>query len=407
MALATIFFWMGRHKFVHVPAHGRHFIAEIFSAEGRAAIGKLIPLYLFVAVFWCLFDQTANTLVFQAERMDRSFFGVEILPSQIQAANPFLILVLIPVFTFLIYPFAEKRIKLTPLRKVGTGLFLMVISFSVISLAQESIDQGGEPHVAWQLLAYLIFTSAEILISIVCLEFSYTQAPKKMKSFIMGLFLASVFAGNMVTGIINLYIQVPKVEFSGGVSPGFDGKAGTADDLKEEAGSIQSPVTDALKAGAGRVAASFAASKSLPAELDQLPSDPWGQPLRYEYVNKQMARIVSDGPDRQPKTRWDLGVTIEVKSEDQENRSSWLYREKEKHGLIDQTPDEATDASPLEFTYTAGGGLRLERAAYFWFFTILMLVTAILFIPFAIVYKPRTYLQDESEAVDELHPPKP
>ncbi len=102
----------------------------------------------------------------------------------------------------------------------------MVVSFSVISLAQESIDRGGEPHVAWQLLAYLIFTSAEILISIVCLEFSYTQAPKKMKSFIMGLFLASVFAGNMVTGLINLYIQVPKAEFHSGVSAGLDGEAG-------------------------------------------------------------------------------------------------------------------------------------------------------------------------------------
>ncbi|MGI9241825.1 MAG: POT family MFS transporter [Verrucomicrobiales bacterium] len=408
MALATLFFWMGRNKFVHVPAHGRQFIAEIFSREGRAAIGKLIPLYLFVAVFWCLFDQTANTLVFQAERMDRNLFGIQVLPSQIQAANPFLILVLIPLFTFVIYPFAEKRLKLTPLRKVGTGLFLMVISFAVISLAQESIDRGGEPHVAWQLLAYLIFTSAEILISIVCLEFSYTQAPKKMKSFIMGLFLASVFAGNMVTGLINLYIQVPKTEFSSGVNPGLDGKIGTMDDLKKtEDGTIESPVSGALAATAERVTSSFEQSGTLPAELADLPDDPWGNPLRYQFVHKQMARIVSDGPDQQAKTPWDLGLTIEVSSNEDVDRSTWLYREKEKLGLLEPETDSPDDAQPLEFSYTAGGGLRLERAAYFWFFTKLMLVTAILFIPFAMVYKPRTYLQDESEAADEIHPPKP
>ena len=177
MALATVFFWMGRHKFVHVPAKGMPFVSELFSREGLSAIGKLLPMVFFVGMFWALFDQTASTLVFQAERMDRNFFSLEILPSQIQAANPFLILVLIPLFTFVIYPTVEKKIKLTPLRKIGAGLMLMVFSFVVISLCQESIDRGGTPHVAWQLLAYLILTSAEIMVSIVGLEFFYTQAP--------------------------------------------------------------------------------------------------------------------------------------------------------------------------------------------------------------------------------------
>ena len=41
----------------------------------------------------------------------------------------------------------------------------------------------------WQVFAYIIMTAAEVLVSITALEFSYTQAPKAMKSFIMGLFL--------------------------------------------------------------------------------------------------------------------------------------------------------------------------------------------------------------------------
>ena len=98
------FFWMGREKFAHISAKGSSFLNEVFSKEGLSVIGKLIPLVLFVGMFWCLFDQTASRLVFQAERMDRNIFGLDVLPSQIQAANPFLILVLIPVFTFFIYP---------------------------------------------------------------------------------------------------------------------------------------------------------------------------------------------------------------------------------------------------------------------------------------------------------------
>jgi POT family proton-dependent oligopeptide transporter len=129
MALATLFFWMGREKFAHIPAKGSPFLKELFSKEGLSVIGKLIPLVLFVGMFWCLFDQTASRLVFQAERMDRNIFGLDILPSQIQAANPFLILILIPVFTYFIYPQVEKNYQADPFeedrfRFISHGNFL-------------------------------------------------------------------------------------------------------------------------------------------------------------------------------------------------------------------------------------------------------------------------------------------
>ena len=208
MALATIFFWMGREKFAHIPAKGSSFLGELFSKEGLSVIGKLIPLVIFVGVFWSLFDQTASRLVFQAERMNREIFGLEILPSQIQAANPFLILVLIPLFTFILYPLIGKVIKVTPLRKIGAGLALMALAFAVVSLSQEAIDRGETPHVGWQLLAYLILTSAEVMVSIVALEFFYTQAPRKMKSLMMAIFLSSVSIGNFFTGFVNQKIQI-------------------------------------------------------------------------------------------------------------------------------------------------------------------------------------------------------
>ena len=399
MALATVFFWMGRNKFIHVPAAGTRFLRQVFSKEGFGVIGKLIPLYLFVAIFWCLFDQTANTLVFQAERMDRNIWGIEVLPSQIQAFNPFLILVLIPLFTWVIYPAIGKVITLTPLRKVGAGLFIMVISFAVISLAQEAIDRGETPTVWWQLLAYFIFTAAEILISIVCLEFSYTQAPKPMKSFIMALFLVSVTVGNLITGILNDYIQIPSIAVSEDAPhPGFDGKQGGNDDLTVIDGEIQSPVTDLLVDAAEKVSAAFAEDQKLPATLENLPDDPWGNPLLYEFVHANEARITSHGPDQKPKTQWDLGLTISVNGADEEGKETWLYKAKERLGLLKENTDQG---NPLSFTRTAGGGVKLEGAAYFWFFTKLMLVTAIAFVPFAIFYKPRTYLQDVAEEEEE------
>ncbi|MBI1302344.1 MAG: hypothetical protein GC172_00890 [Phycisphaera sp.] len=63
------------------------------------------------------------------------------------------------------------------------------------------------PSIAWQIVAFLVLTAAEVLVSVTCLEFSYTQAPKKMKSFVMSLYLLSVSAGNVLTALVNKFTQ--------------------------------------------------------------------------------------------------------------------------------------------------------------------------------------------------------
>jgi POT family proton-dependent oligopeptide transporter len=98
MLLATVVFWLGRYRFVHVPPAGINFIKEMRSQHGLARLGKLASIYIFIAMFWALFDQTGSSWILQAQKMDRIVFGFELLPSQIQAANPLLIMVLTPLF---------------------------------------------------------------------------------------------------------------------------------------------------------------------------------------------------------------------------------------------------------------------------------------------------------------------
>jgi POT family proton-dependent oligopeptide transporter len=172
-------------------------------------------------MFWCLFDQTASVWVEQAKFMDRDFSlrwlhaimpeqipeVYTIQPSQVQATNPLLILILVPLFTWVIYPTAEKVVKLTPLRKISTGFFVSVIAFGMSAVIEAQIENGVSVHVAWQMLAYVVLTAAEVMVSITCLEFSYTQAPPSMKSFVMSLYLLSVAAGNLLVAVVNGVIQ--------------------------------------------------------------------------------------------------------------------------------------------------------------------------------------------------------
>ena len=207
MLLATVTFWSGRYRFVHIPPAGINFIKEMFSRDGMASLGKLASIYAFIAMFWALFEQTGSSWILQAQKMDRLVFGFELLPSQIQAANPLLIMLLVPLFSYVIYPFLTRFFVLTALRKMTIGLFLTVIAFAIPGTIQMQLDNGLSPHIIWQLLAYVLLTSAEVMVSITCLEFSYTQAPKTMKSFVMAFYFLSVAVGNLFTSAVNFFIQ--------------------------------------------------------------------------------------------------------------------------------------------------------------------------------------------------------
>lgn len=255
MAIALFVFWLGRNKFVHVPAAGwAKFKEETFSPDGLRALRNLAPIFLiFIPVFWAIFDQTGSAWVLQADRMDRDFLGVTWLQAQVQAVNPILILILIPVFAYVIYPFFNKFLfKMTPLRKIGIGLFLTALAFTMSALIEQRImdlaptaaanlwaalgENGpatyeglkqaivraaetkldpaqmnaalvGMPSIGWQFLAYVVLTAAEVLVSITSLEFAYTQAPPKMKSFLMGIYFLGVSLGNLFTSGVNFIIQ--------------------------------------------------------------------------------------------------------------------------------------------------------------------------------------------------------
>ncbi len=416
MAIATFMFWMGRKRFVHIPASGKAFFKEAFSREGVVAVCKLVPLFAFIAVFWSLYDQTGSSWVFQAEQMNLNFMGIHWLESQIQAVNPILILLFIPLFTFIIYPWMNRVFQLTPLRKIGIGLALIAASFALTTLIQSWIDAGQRPSIGWQMLAYVIITASEIMVSIVGLEFAYTQSPKAMKSWIMALFWLAVWGGNQFTAQVNHVIDIPSAgtrQFEQAKAqlpadwqasprtitlPGYDGVTGTADDLVARChqGRLESLEIP------GRAQFLAAASRIEAVSKDAFPSDeagaktigdakdPWGNPLVYHLIDSSHARISSAGPDRKNKTEWDIGVILEkIDSGVATETNTWLGRRKAALGIHDK-PAEAGFA----LTEFSGGQSKLEGAAYFRFFTVLILATTLLFIPFAMLYRPRTYLHD-------------
>lgn len=429
MAIATLLFWMGRRKFVHVPPAGMSFFSDLFSREGLVALGKLIPLFVFFAMFWALYDQTASSWVFQAGQMNLNFMGITWLESQVQAINPILILAFIPLFTFIVYPLVNRVIHLTPLRKIGVGFFLVVLSFWLTAVVQSWIDRGETPSIGWQFLCFVIITAAEIMVSIVGLEFAYTQSPKRLKSIIMSLFLLAVFGGNIFTSQINRMIQIPSASTQQAelavaqlpadwrksprtvMLPGFDDITGTADDYIQqykdgEPRALTIPGQAVYEAAAGRIESLVKTHHGrLPEAKDiaDLGVDPWGNAICYETLNGNQFRLVSAGPDRVTGSRWDQGLLVTITPPEVPKATSWLDRMHpsqtwlaKRHAELGGHHTTAEKSSEIAFDRTTfvGGQTKLQGAAYYRFFMWLMLGTSIVFVPYALLYREKTYFQD-------------
>ena len=469
MAIATLVFWMGRNKFIHIQPKGVGFMRETFSGEGLKTITKLAIIFSFVAVFWALFDQTGSSWVLQAEDLNRLWLGVHWLPSQIQAINPIMIVILVPIFGFGIYPMVDKIFFLTPLRKVSIGLFVMVIGFAMVSVVQQWIDQGQQPSIGWQIFAYAILTSSEVMVSITCLEFAYTQAPRNMKSVIMALFLMSVSLGNFFTAGVNSFIQIPNQleaatslnaaiqakdkngkklvttqenilklasqtkDINGNsikyiskqegnytlILAGKDGTFGTNSDIHVEFSkdgdqtAIKTAEETNLNAAFEKIKSYFENNKNtLPkthvgSNIIEAIIDNWGSPLQYRLVNRNGFRITSLGADKDYMTENDIVLlgSISRPSKDEgamEKPYSWrenrIIELKGDQGLREVVKGRG-GIKEIEFDIVTmvGGQTNLEGSEYFWFFTWLMLGTAIVFVFVAFLYKPKTYLHEETK----------
>jgi POT family proton-dependent oligopeptide transporter len=189
------------------------------AAEGPPAVLRIVTVFAMVSVFWALFDQHASSWIAQAREMDRTFnvlgFQLELLPEQISAANPALVMLLVPLMGYAVYPAVTKLLgrEFSPLQRMTVGMLTAAGSFAIVALAQERIDAGERVHIGVQLVAYLVLTASEVMVSVTGLEFAYSQAPRRMKSLLMGLWLLSVSFGNILVALLSRLGDLPRATF--------------------------------------------------------------------------------------------------------------------------------------------------------------------------------------------------
>uniref|UniRef100_A0A0K0CVT7 MFS domain-containing protein n=1 Tax=Angiostrongylus cantonensis TaxID=6313 RepID=A0A0K0CVT7_ANGCA len=121
------------------PEHSSEMIEAVRSLINVAAIfGPLV-------FFWALFDQQGSTWILQARRLDGRIGWINALPEQINILNPLIVIIMVPVFEGIVYPFVRKLCNVTPLRKMSVGGLLAATSFIMAGLLQLEVNKTMEP----------------------------------------------------------------------------------------------------------------------------------------------------------------------------------------------------------------------------------------------------------------------
>ncbi|GFR85843.1 solute carrier family 15 member 4 [Elysia marginata] len=197
--------------------------------DGVTSVVKVIRFCFLSIMYWAIHAQMSNTFYAQAERMDvRLGGGMNIPAAALQASNTTCVILLIPVFDKLIYPFFERIGRpLTYLKRIGIGMIFAAAGVTVAGVVEIyrkrvlNSEQGahiqilaGESFTASnmsvfvQVPQFFLIGTSEIFASVTFLEFAYNQAPVAMQGLLTGLFFLACGIGNWMAAVILSIVQV-------------------------------------------------------------------------------------------------------------------------------------------------------------------------------------------------------
>ena len=138
-------------------------------------------------------------------------------PQMFQHFNPFFIVAVTPIIVSLFSWMAKKGIEPSDPKKIGIGMIITAIGFTVLvvgslSLAGKAPGDIGETRVDsafavspyWLISTYFILTIAELFLSPIGLSFVSKVAPPQYKGLMQGAWLAATAIGNYGVALVGI-----------------------------------------------------------------------------------------------------------------------------------------------------------------------------------------------------------
>jgi len=181
----------------------------------KQRIAVIVILTFFVIFFWAGFEQAGSSMTIYTDKyINRNLFGWVIPTTYFQSVNPLFIVVLGPLFAW--FWTSKYGKKLTTPIKMSLGMILLGIGFLFMLMATYGVQTQGagdqevvmkKAALIWLVMTYFFHTVGELCLSPVGLSVVTKLAPVKLASMLMGVWMLSSFAANIIGGFIAAYVE--------------------------------------------------------------------------------------------------------------------------------------------------------------------------------------------------------
>jgi solute carrier family 15 (peptide/histidine transporter), member 3/4 len=136
--------WLDRAKAIN----GGSF--DIADVEGVKYVWRLLPYLLLTVPYWAVYNQMSTAFQNQGCQMTLKLGSVNMPVSTLNLFDTLAILLLIPVFDGLVYPFFKSRGRpLTMLQKIGWGFVFAILSMVVAGVVEHYRKEMAPPEMTY------------------------------------------------------------------------------------------------------------------------------------------------------------------------------------------------------------------------------------------------------------------
>lgn len=129
-------------------------------------------------------------------------------PASLQAIPYLILIILVPIYEIVFVPFTRKLTGhdsgITPLQRIGVGLFSVTFSMVAAALVEKKRreEEGHLLSIFWITPQFLIFGISEMFTAVGLIEFFYKQSLEGMQSFLTAMTYCSYSFGFYLSSLL-------------------------------------------------------------------------------------------------------------------------------------------------------------------------------------------------------------
>jgi len=189
------------------------------------SLARIVPILATLIIYWVIYFQLLSSFQLQGLGMNLSISSsFSVPPASLALFAILTVLILVPFMDRICYPLCRKlNLRLTPLRKMGFGMVIAVISlivaanvevyrrdryYGVITTISGKEYKQSNVTIFCQVPQYLLIGTSEIFTVVSGLEFSYSQSPKVLQGVVMGIFVMMTGLGSLLGSALIQIVNV-------------------------------------------------------------------------------------------------------------------------------------------------------------------------------------------------------